>query len=190
MHYLCLHCHSVYKPRHLEKIFPKENDQECLNVLCRKELVIVDEQMVPVVLTLNQKGYKTNNCCAYHYYSKGNKGPYVQFKHYIPEHELHLPKSLEVEYRFNGLNTNDAFKDAWYRIKFLDEDHFQLCGKWPMDINDGNGDVIQLTKHQRIFTSVRYSKPLEGKDIITISLESSSRMNEFLKWAYHLPIRQ
>lgn len=65
---LCNHCwdiHSLYGFEHTQ-------------CRCGGDIVHIDDQMVTIVRNLNEKGYKTQYCCAGHDYEQHVTSPYVQ----------------------------------------------------------------------------------------------------------------
>jgi len=51
------------------KYDPKEDKNQCPIIHCGWKLIQIDENMIPIITTLNQKGYKTTNCCSGHQWS-------------------------------------------------------------------------------------------------------------------------
>ena len=77
---MCSRCYKVYNPSYLSTFklvtYPK---YYCPDVTCGDELIELDEQMIPVIKTLAQKGYTTLNCCASHFYENNGFIPYISF---------------------------------------------------------------------------------------------------------------
>ena len=80
---LCLDCYRIFSD---EMRVPASyyRPPQCPLLECSGELIGVDENMLPVVITLNKKGYQTHGSCSTHLWSdEGYVQAYVKFK---PEH--------------------------------------------------------------------------------------------------------
>lgn len=68
MAYLCMSCLQVYK----------DNLKHCPKADCYGKVEEIDELMLPIIKTLNEKGYKTDFCCSGHVYeNKFGSCPYI-----------------------------------------------------------------------------------------------------------------
>lgn len=52
--------------------------------ICGGDIAIIDKSMLPIVSTLNKKGYRTNFCCEGHAHDDGLELPYISFKDSVP----------------------------------------------------------------------------------------------------------
>lgn len=71
---LCLSCFEVFNP----SVFD-ENVQHniCPKMSCANEIILVDENLIPIIVELNQKGYYTRNCCSSHTW---HQDLYIEFQ--------------------------------------------------------------------------------------------------------------
>lgn len=100
MSYLCLNCYKVYKNK------PKKN--------CCSNAIEIDDFMIPSIVLLNQKGYKTEFCCSGHIYDDVCC-PYISFdssfNNVLSEENFknifqNLPSPWHIEHD-NGMSYDD-----------------------------------------------------------------------------------
>lgn len=61
---VCAECFEIYN----STIFDIDSDKykTCPKTTCAGKLVLLDENMIPIFIELNKKGYKTHACCSSH----------------------------------------------------------------------------------------------------------------------------
>ncbi len=115
MAYLCLKCYKVIEERAIKRArkIPYENKighyYVCPYTKCQGEVVWIDELMVPIITTLNQKGYKTKHSCSAHSYQE-NPNCYILFETYCKLQ--HLPKGFNQE----GKMIRKVFRERGTRL--------------------------------------------------------------------------
>ena len=68
---LCLKCNHIMDQRH-------KVGEVCPIRGCWGETILVDENMIPIVAALNNKGYRTSHCCSGHIWE--GSVTYIQFE--------------------------------------------------------------------------------------------------------------
>jgi hypothetical protein len=85
--YLCLMCGNIYDP----KLLPQFTES-CPVHGCDGQVIEVDENLIPTIRTLNNKGYLTTYCCSGHpwggVFDTGQAFAYVSFEPCIEKSEL------------------------------------------------------------------------------------------------------
>lgn len=78
--YLCLGCYEVYDQ------FLCPETKRCPKSCCNGKVIELDELMIPIIMTLNHLGYKTEYCCSGHMdsvkfllYDTFEYGAYIKF---------------------------------------------------------------------------------------------------------------
>ena len=99
--YLCLNCFEVYSN---EYRYDRRDDNFCPKLGCDGEVVEIDELMIPVIKTLNEKGYCTEYCCSGHY-GDGYTNTYIKFSEWVELPE-ELPDGFVYEERGNVIRKN------------------------------------------------------------------------------------
>ena len=99
--YLCLNCFEVYSN---EYRYDRRDYNFCPKLGCDGEVVEIDELMVPVIKTLNEKGYCTEYCCSGHY-GDGYTNTYIKFSEWVELPE-ELPDGFVYEERGNVIRKN------------------------------------------------------------------------------------
>ena len=99
--YLCLNCFEVYSN---EYRYDRRDYNFCPKLGCDGEVVEIDELMIPVVKTLNEKGYCTEYCCSGHY-GDGYTNTYIKFSEWVELPE-ELPDGFVYEERGNVIRKN------------------------------------------------------------------------------------
>ena len=99
--YLCLNCFEVYSN---EYRYDRRDYNFCPKLGCDGEVVEIDELMVPVIKTLNEKGYCTEYCCSGHY-GDGYTNTYIKFSEWVELPE-ELPEGFVYEERGNVIRKN------------------------------------------------------------------------------------
>ena len=94
--YLCLNCFEVYSN---EYRYDRRDYNFCPKLGCDGEVVEIDELMIPVIKTLNEKGYCTEYCCSGHY-GDGYTNTYIKFSEWVELPE-ELPDGFVYEERGN-----------------------------------------------------------------------------------------
>ncbi len=98
MPYLCLKCYKVIEESTVKKSETiKYTDKmgyyhPCPHIGCGGEVVWIDELLVPTIVKLNQKGYKTKYSCSGHSY-QNNPNCYIMFANKPPT----VPKGFKDE---------------------------------------------------------------------------------------------
>lgn len=102
--YYCLNCGSIYDDRPKMKFSDPDygDSYECPNLVCKDVMIEVDEQILPVIKILNNKGYSTVGSCSGHCYDNDTI-PYIEF-----EKGISLP-SVPAGWRLNKF-LYDRFK--------------------------------------------------------------------------------
>ena len=99
--YLCLNCFEVYSN---EYRYDRRDYNFCPKLGCDGEVVEIDELMIPVIKTLNEKGYCTEYCCSGHY-GDGYTNTYIKFSEWV-ELPKELPDGFVYEERGNVIRKN------------------------------------------------------------------------------------
>ena len=99
--YLCLNCFEVYSN---EYRYDRCDYNFCPKLGCDGEVVEIDELMIPVIKTLNEKGYCTEYCCSGHY-GDGYTNTYIKFSEWVELPE-ELPDGFVYEERGNVIRKN------------------------------------------------------------------------------------
>ena len=99
--YLCLNCFEVYSN---EYRYDRRDYNFCPKLGCDGEVVEIDELMIPVIKTLNEKGYCTEYCCSGHY-GDGYTNTYIKFSEWVELPE-ELPNGFVYEERGNVIRKN------------------------------------------------------------------------------------
>ena len=99
--YLCLNCFEVYSN---EYRYDRRDYNFCPKLGCDGEVVEIDELMIPVIKTLNEKGYCTEYCCSGHY-RDGYTNTYIKFSEWVELPE-ELPDGFVYEERGNVIRKN------------------------------------------------------------------------------------
>ena len=99
--YLCLNCFEVYSN---EYRYDRRDYNFCPKLGCDGEIVEIDELMIPVIKTLNEKGYCTEYCCSGHY-GEGYTNTYIKFSEWVELPE-ELPDGFVYEERGNVIRKN------------------------------------------------------------------------------------
>ena len=99
--YLCLNCFEVYSN---EYRYDRRDYNFCPKLGCDGEVVEIDELMIPVIKTLNEKGYCTEYCCSGHY-GDGYTNTYIKFNEWV-ELPAALPDGFIYEERGNVIRKN------------------------------------------------------------------------------------
>ena len=99
--YLCLNCFEVYSN---EYRYDRRDYNFCPKLGCDGEVVEIDELMIPVIKTLNEKGYCTQYCCSGHY-GDGYTNTYIKFSEWVELPE-ELPDGFVYEERGNVIRKN------------------------------------------------------------------------------------
>lgn len=60
---LCLTCYEVIDPLVYQR---SDTYNICPKMGCNYEMIWVDELMLPIIISLNKKGYRTRQCCSSH----------------------------------------------------------------------------------------------------------------------------
>lgn len=98
MAYLCLKCYKVIEERVITKARIMHYTDKmgyyyvCPYTKCQGEVVWIDELMVPIIIALNKKGYKTEYSCSGHSYQE-NPNCYIMFSKKPPT----IPKGFTYE---------------------------------------------------------------------------------------------
>jgi hypothetical protein len=106
----CPHCFKLFRKEALiPSIIQDDNNipsvwYPCPNAFCTsfESLVEIDENILPIVMKLNEKGFITKACCAGHFYQEEIPNCYIAFakvkeyKNYITKESI--PKRFEIEY--------------------------------------------------------------------------------------------
>ena len=88
---VCLDCYEIF----VAEAVPKNHTAwGCPRMNCIGEVVLVDENMIPIIITLNKRGYPTRYCCSGHFWNL-RWNTYIQFKG-IKEFPF-LPKGFKFE---------------------------------------------------------------------------------------------
>ena len=98
---LCLNCFEVYSN---EYRYDRRDYNFCPKLGCDGEVVEIDELMIPVIKTLNEKGYCTEYCCSGHY-GDGYTNTYIKFSEWVELPE-ELPDGFVYEERGNVIRKN------------------------------------------------------------------------------------
>lgn len=77
MVYVCNYCHRTHSVKSLAK--DADGKFYCSKPGCNRELVELDEVIVPAIITLWKKGYDTVKCCSGHYQGVSFNVPYIIF---------------------------------------------------------------------------------------------------------------
>ena len=99
--YLCLNFFEVYSN---EYRYDRRDYNFCPKLGCDGEVVEIDELMIPVIKTLNEKGYCTEYCCSGHY-GDGYTNTYIKFSEWVELPE-ELPDGFVYEERGNVIRKN------------------------------------------------------------------------------------
>ena len=99
--YLCLNCFEVYSN---EYRYDRRDYNFCPKLGCDGEVVEIDELMIPVIKTLNEKGYCTEYCCSGHY-GDDYTNTYIKFSEWVELPE-ELPDGFVYEERGNVIRKN------------------------------------------------------------------------------------
>ena len=99
--YLCLNCFEVYSN---EYRYDRRDYNFCPKLGCDGEVVEIDELMIPVIKTLNEKGCCTEYCCSGHY-GDGYTNTYIKFSEWVELPE-ELPDGFVYEERGNVIRKN------------------------------------------------------------------------------------
>ena len=99
--FLCLNCFEVYSN---EYRYDRRDYNFCPKLGCDGEVVEIDELMIPVIKTLNEKGYCTEYCCSGHY-GDGYTNTYIKFSEWVELPE-ELPNGFVYEERGNVIRKN------------------------------------------------------------------------------------
>ena len=99
--YLCLNCFEVYSN---EYRYDRRDYNFCPKLGCDGEVVEIDELMIPVIKTLNEKGYCTEYCCSGHY-GDGYTNTYIKFSEWVELPE-ELPDGFVYEEQGNVIRKN------------------------------------------------------------------------------------
>ena len=99
--YLCLNCFEVYSN---EYRYDRRDYNFCPKLGCDGEVVEIDELMIPVIKTLNEKGYCTEYCCSGHC-GNGYTNTYIKFSEWVELPE-ELPDGFVYEERGNVIRKN------------------------------------------------------------------------------------
>jgi len=65
---LCLTCYQIIDPSVYRRGEGKYD--RCPIMGCENRIAWIDENLLPIIITLNKKGYRTQNCCAGHIWAK------------------------------------------------------------------------------------------------------------------------
>jgi hypothetical protein len=73
---LCLKCKRIYDANLLAGT-KSSYYKECPDITCGHKAFRIDENMIPIILELNNKGYETEFCCSGHHYEQPDL--YIKF---------------------------------------------------------------------------------------------------------------
>jgi len=152
----------------------------------------MDENLIPIIITLNQKGYKTSNCCSAHVYRKHNSGEiYIMF-----EDESFIPS-----YMPEGFTTEFCYRKGKI-VKHEDEDSqfkFELVPTSP-EVFRKNTDTIRTVawnNQSTFFLKESYGVKYNDRETISkdksfsvIQKEIFDKIQTLLEWAEGLPERE
>lgn len=122
---LCLTCYEILDPTYMD---PDANYNICPRLNCHHEMVSIDENMLPIIITLNKKGYKTQQCCSSHLW---DPNIYIDF-----EPGIQIPRALPEGFylRCNALmeefEGHDGPDMAEQKIQNSIYTEWDTIGKW------------------------------------------------------------
>jgi hypothetical protein len=114
---VCMKCYKIHWFNYDERKFPK-----CEGKGCKGHVAEIDELLIPVIIELNKKGYKTCFCCAGHYY-EAIPQCYICFEKDMPL--LLKPKFMEYSHHWKYNKDNKTWtedkKSIYYKFDSQDE---------------------------------------------------------------------
>lgn len=122
MSLLCLHCYEIYDTNiQLHKSEYEHNNEKhtwtfCPKSSCHGRVVEIDELMLPIIKTLNQKGYTTAYCCSGHIWSN-KPNCYISFDteirslpHYPVFYDVEHNERLTIRQNFEAKDEHDLHR--------------------------------------------------------------------------------
>lgn len=109
MPFVCLDCFEIYE-NNIALIQTSNGHIYCPKKTCYGEIIEVDELLLPTIILLNKKNYKTAYCCAGHFLTGIDENAYIMFKNNCQP--LTVPKGFTSEFNF-GTHTYTIRK--WFR---------------------------------------------------------------------------
>jgi hypothetical protein len=79
MPFVCLDCFEIYEDN-ISLIENQKGNIMCPKKTCYGKVVEVDELILPTILLLNKKGYRTRYCCSGHTYLPLPQNCYIMFE--------------------------------------------------------------------------------------------------------------
>lgn len=182
--YFCSTCNKIWVLPRTTDIYPEAlcPDLDCLGV----EIYPIDEQMAPVIKILNQKGYKTLNCCSCHNYEVMK----------CCEEYYDGSKLLKVEKK-PQLNGYISFKECYW---FDMNDKSILPPGWYFEFSifDFDNDDLEGCRYKEKYIDrkgqydmcLRMKKDYQRKDDVDNFIEAqyyiNLRMNHLIRWTQKL----
>jgi hypothetical protein len=133
--YVCLECWQVFDYR----IVPGLGEGGCCPVKgCFGEIIDLDENFIPVIRLLNEKGYETRFCCSGHVWDDVPETihAYIAFQDYVKKEELEpLPKG----WKFNEPEEGPIIRAEYrasdpVRIQLAILDGVKAVAKWALGL--------------------------------------------------------
>lgn len=164
MQCVCLTCYTVYP---LEQYSSDGTYSICPNMSCGHEIYKIDENMIPVIIELNKKGYKTTDCCSGHNWEDVDG---LQLSIYIAFAKDVQPKTVPKGFY---LETNRV--DDWLDPKIYGEDP-------PQEMKNKAVHFISclMKKYHSDFIP-------ENPTLLQIQVAMFNQLNDLLEWALSLP---
>jgi len=97
MPFICLDCYEIYEDN-IKETENKNGNIRCPKRTCYGDVVQIDELLIPTIILLNKKGYRTSYCCSGHFTTSMYENAYIMFKHNCQPPTI--PKGFNGEYNF------------------------------------------------------------------------------------------
>lgn len=97
MPFICLNCYEIYEDN-VSSLANTKGNIQCPKRTCCGDVVQVDELLLPTIILLNKKGYRTSYCCSGHFITCMEENSYIMFEHNCQPPTI--PKGFHGEYNF------------------------------------------------------------------------------------------
>ena len=173
---LCLDCYKTYDQDYYKEIkkdkIKKYKRIKCINKKCNKNNFIeIDELMIPTIIELNKKGYKTEFCCSGHI---NPKSYYIEMPYLLFNSEINNIPNLPI----NWLDFSLDYKPIHIKI---DE---SILSSYEISYTEEKRKVKPKNKNkfiECIFISITF------KNIFNAQKFLFDQLNNLLEWAINLP---
>jgi hypothetical protein len=190
MHF-CFECKNGYD----ESFLKKNDDGEyiCPRPGCADTLVKIDENMIPLIREVINKGYTTKYCCSGHHFNHPNI--YIMLEGYWRRDDLNLPMCLDTDY--SCMITHTYFSHhreksfiSYHDVQIENEQLHHIDPETARILNTEDEETVYLNGSEvgDIFTCIRMADRLR-QDLFSEMdrlLYMYRGLEEFTRWIYTL----